>query len=231
MRKISPDDVKSDFDVQLQAVENFYQAGRQAFSTAGDQSTFVEHSLLAAAVIWEGFVNDLFIAYVNRDPYRFKEHMTESLSQHLGTRLKARRIFEQFGTLQFPTHLTKAQVIELLDAEGNNVTFSRYQDIEAKARSWLVPATAQKFRDVSVSQKATINALVSVRNHIVHRSKRSLDAMNGALSEGALYQTGLQRGQNRFHNVGAYLKATPQDNERTRFAIFISTLRSIGEVL
>ena len=135
MRKISPIDVKSDFDEQLSTVEEFYQIGRQAFSTARNQSTFVEHSLLAAAVIWEGFVSDLFVAYVNRDPARFKQHMQDSLNHHLGPRSKQRRIFDEFGSLAFPAHLTKAQVIELLDAEGNNLTFSRYQDIEQKANS------------------------------------------------------------------------------------------------
>ena len=231
MRKISPNDVKSDFSVQVSAVEIFYQAGREAFSTDRDQSTFVEHNLLAAAVIWEGFVNDLFIAYVNRDPCRFKRHMKESLKQHLSSRSKSKRIFDQFGTLNLPTHLTKAQVVELLDADGNNITFSRYRDIERKAHSWLVPETAQRFINVPASKKATIDALISLRNHIAHRSKRSLDAMNETLLTGALYQTGLQRGQNRFHNVGSYLKATPQGSLQTRFSIFISTLKSIGAAL
>ena len=139
MRKISPAGVKSDFDAQLTAVENFYRAGRQAFSSARDQSTFVEHSLLAAAVIWEGFLSDLFIAYVNRDPARFKQHLETSFNQHLQSSKKPKRVFDRFGTLHFPVHLTKAQVIELADGDGNNITFSKYQDIEDKADRWLSP--------------------------------------------------------------------------------------------
>lgn len=231
MRKISPDGVRSDFDAQLTAVENFYQAGKQAFSSDRDQSTFVEHSLLAAAVIWEGFLSDMFIAYVNRDPARFKQHLEASFNQHLSSSKKPKRVFDQFGTLRFPDHLTKAQVIELADGDGNNVTFSKYQDIEDRADKWLTVPNAQKFRNRSAPEKATINALIALRNQIAHRSQRSLDAMNDALLSGALYQTGLQRGQNKFHNVGAYLKARPAGIQQTRFSIILSTLRAIGAAL
>jgi hypothetical protein len=231
MRKISPDAVKGDFDAQLTAIETFYQAGRQAFSSERDQSTFVEHSLLAAAVVWEGFLSDLFIAYVNRDPTRFKQHLKVSFDEHLKTGKKPQRVFKSFGTLRLPDHLSKAQVVELADGDGNNITFSNYRDIEEKADTWLAREHANGIKTRSAQEKATIDAVVALRNHIAHRSQRSLDVMNETLSRGALHPTGLQRGQYRFHNVGTYLKAKPTGRQATRFSLILSTLREIGAAL
>lgn len=74
VRKISPDDVVNDFRQQLGSLTKFHNAGFAVFTTDADRSTLTEHSLLAAAVIWEGFVSDMFVAYINRDAGRLKQH-------------------------------------------------------------------------------------------------------------------------------------------------------------
>ena len=67
MRKVSPEAIRDDFRRQLNDLSTFHQTGFEAFGTEADQSTLTEHSLLAAAVMWEGFVSDMFVAYINRD--------------------------------------------------------------------------------------------------------------------------------------------------------------------
>lgn len=94
MRKISPEAVRDDFRQQLQDLAAFHQTGFAAFTTEADQSTQTERSLLAAAVSWEGFVSDMFIAYINRDATRFKQHLTQSFNDHLDTAAKPRRVFD-----------------------------------------------------------------------------------------------------------------------------------------
>ena len=54
-----------------------------------------------------------------------------------------------------------------------------------------------------------------------------IDAMNVALGKGALHTTGLKRGENHFHNVGAWLKAKPPGKQETRLALIMAALDAI----
>lgn len=228
LRKISPVDVRDDFRQQLADLTQFHNTGFAAFTSETDQSTLTEHSLLAAAVTWEGFVSDMFIAYINRDATRFKLHLKASFETHVNTAPTPKRVFEKFGTLAFPTHLKKADVLALANGMGNNITFSNFDLLEEKADTWLVAAHAAKFTGLTAQQKAVVNSIIALRNHIAHRSQRSLDAMNDVLVRGALNPTGIQRLNNRFHNVGAWLKSTPAGRNETRFALIMNVLDGIG---
>lgn len=220
--------LRDDFRKQLSDLVAFHNTGLQGFATEMDQSTFVEHGLLAAAVVWEGFVSDMFIAYVNGDATRFKQHLKASFDEHLKAGATPKRVFDNFGSIKFPDHLTKAQVQSLADNVGNNITFRNFADLEEKAKSWLVAAHATKFTKLKKEQKAIVNAVIALRNHVAHRSQRSLDAMNAALAEGALYPTGLKRGDNKFHNVGTWLKANPAGRQTTRLSLIMTALGAIG---
>lgn len=228
MRKISPEDVRDDFRAQLADLLTFHITGLAAFSKDADQSTFTERSLLAAAVAWEGFVSDMFIAYINRDATRFKQHLKASLEAHLRTGATPRRVFDTFGSLTFPEHLTKAEIQALADSDGNNITFPNFSELEQKANIWLIQTHAGKFSGLSAQEKTIVDSLIALRNHIAHRSQRSLDAMNNTLAKGALHPTGLKRLNNRFHNVGAWLKAKPVGFQATRFLLIMTALDGIG---
>lgn len=228
MRKISPQDVRDDFAAQLLELTRFYRTGMSVLLNDTDRSTLTEHSLLAAAVAWEGFVSDMFIAYINGDATRFKQHLQDSFDAHLKAEEKPNRVFQKFGKLQFPTHLTKADVQALANSTGNNITFSNFADLEDRAGIWLVKAHADRFKNLSKTQKALVNAVIGLRNHVAHRSRRSLDAMNSLLAVGALVPIGIQRKGNKFHNVGAWLKATPAKKDESRIETIIATLTAIG---
>lgn len=228
MRKISPNSVRDDFRQQLATLTTFHNTGIAAFTSEADQSTLTEHSLLAAAVTWEGFVSDMFIAYINRDATRFKDHLRSSFEQHINTASTPKKVFDSYGSIHFPNHLNKADVQALANSLGNNITFPNFGELEQKARTWLTQAHAQKFSGLTHQQKAVVNSIIALRNHIAHRSQRSLDAMNEILARGVLHPTGIQRLGNKFHNVGAWLKSTPIGSNETRFATIIRTLDEIG---
>ena len=162
LRKISPEGVRDDFRSQLNALTAFHNTGYAAYATDADRSTLTEHSLLSAAVAWEGFVSDMFIAYINRDPTRFKQHLQDSFNEHLRTADKPQRVFDAYGTLTFPKHLSKADVQALADSVGNNITFSNFEKLEDKASTWLIAAHAAKFSGLTPAQKAAVDAVVSL---------------------------------------------------------------------
>ena len=228
MRKVSPIAVRDDFRSQLAGLSTFHATGLAAFTSESDQSTLTEHSLLAAAVIWEGFVSDMFIAYINRDATRFKKHLQDSFDIHLNSSSTPKRVFDAFGALTFPKHLKKSDVLSLANSVGNNITFPNFEQLEEKAGIWLVSAHAAKFTGLNSQQKAVVNAVIALRNHIAHRSKRSLDVMNEVLARGALHPTGIQRLANRFHNVGVWLKAVPVGRAEARLTTILRMLDDIG---
>lgn len=227
MRKVSPESVRDDFRAELQALTNFHRLGVTAFANESDRSTLTEHSLIAVAVAWEGFVNDMFIAYINRDATRFKEHLKKSVEMQL-VAPRPKRVFASYGDLAFPKHLKKHDIEALADSAGGNITFPNFKELEAKAKVWLTSAHAAKFSGLTLQQKAVINAVVALRNHLAHRSKRSGDAMNRALAAGTLQGTGIKRADNRVLYVGAWLKATPPRFQETRFSLLVQILDGIG---
>jgi len=228
LRKISPNGVRDDFRSQLTAITAFYDAGLAAFGGDEHRSTLTEQSLLAVAVAWEGFVSDMFIAFINRDPTRFKQHLRDSFTEHLHTADKPKRVFEAYGSLDFPVHLKKADVQALADNVGSNITFPSFDKLEDKAGTWLIAAHEAKFAGLTPQQKAVVNAVIALRNHVAHRSQRSHDAMNEVLAVGALHPTGIRRAGNKFHNVGAWLKATPVGQAQARFRTILGILDAIA---
>jgi len=228
MRKISPRPIIDDFVEQLGDIKAFYTEGTDGLSKDSDKTRLAEHSLLPAAVTWEGFISDMLIAYINSDSTQFKQHLKNSLTGLLAKHEKENKVFSKYGRLEFPSHLTKAAVQSLANSPGNNIAFSSFALLEDRARTWLVQQHADKVANLSTPQKAVINAVIALRNHIAHRSKRSLDAMNEALANGALYTTGIKRLDNKFHNVGAWLKAKPVGRNESRLLTIISLLGIIS---
>lgn len=170
----------------------------------------------------------MFIAYINGDATRFKQHLEASFAEHMRTAGKPKLVFEKFGAITFPRHFKKADVSALADSVGNNITFSNFDELEQRASTWLITAHARKFSGLTAQQKAVISAITALRNHIAHRSQRSFDAMNETLAQGALHPTGIKRLDNNVSNVGAWLKATPVGRDETRFAIIMGILNQIG---
>lgn len=228
MRKISPTDVQDDFLKQLVELSRFHNACMTALATASDHSRLNEHSLLAAAVAWEGFVSDMLIAYINRDATRFKKHLKDSFETHVNSATTPSQVYGSFASLSFPRHLTKENVQRLANSGGNNITFPNFAELEVGAGKLLAADHAAKFIALSAQQKAVVNAVIALRNHVAHRSRRSSEAMNTALNQGALHHSGIKRGPNKFHDVGAWLKAVPPGRADTRLDTIINVLTTIG---
>lgn len=228
MRKISPQSIIDDFIKQLGDIKTLYIEGIGALSNDGGKSRLAEYSLLAAAVAWEGFISDMFIAYINSDCSQFKQHLRNSFNEHLTEHDKANTVFSRYGKLEFPSHLTKADVQSLANSSGSNITFSSFDLLEDRARIWLAQQHADKFARLPTPQKAVVNAVIALRNHIAHRSERSRDAMDDALAVGALYTTGIKRQDNKCRKVGVWLKAKPVGRNEARLITILLLLERIG---
>lgn len=225
MRKINPADVRADFASGLADLLNFYRATRALISSDRDRSVLAESALMGIAVLWEGFVSDLLIAYINRDSAKFAVHLKNALEAPMSS--KQKNIYSKYALLTVPTHISRADIVSFLDEYGNNITFRNFAELKSQAKLWLTTANVTQINTRTTAQASVVNALIAIRNHLAHRSNRSLDAMNDALNVGALHGTGLRRGVNRVQHIGGYLKANvPGGNASRLEAIF----RQIGAI-
>lgn len=230
MRKTDPDDVRNDFAAGLADVVSFYETAFAAITGDKDRTLLVEHTFLAAAVLWEGYVSDLLVAYINRDTTRFRQHLKDALEAGMSTKQKT--IYTNYVSLSVPVHIKKGDIVELVDAGGNNITFSHFGELVEAANRWLVPASANRITGRTASQKASVNAWIAIRNHIAHRSERSGKAMNAALAKGELHGTGLGRvGPNAVKHVGSFLKSTPVGKQSPRIKLYLDGMGAIAALV
>ena len=229
MRKSNPQNVRDDFAAGLADIASFYATAHAAISRDRDRTFLAESTLISTAVLWEGYVSDLFLAYINRDAGHFAEHLQNALNEALEG--KPRRILDTFGPVTIPAHLTKAVIEELMDPRGSNLTFRNSEELRDGAARYLTPAHRAGIEGLNDQDQKTIDALIAVRNHLAHRSGQSHNTMNQVLALGALHPTGLQRGVRNLHLVGPWLKARPTPQQSTRVEIFLARIGAIAAAI
>ncbi len=229
MRKINPVEVRQDFDSGLADLIAFYMTVNASLTLDKDRSFLAENTVLTAATLWESFINDLFVAYINRDSSQFSVHLKNAFDADRTS--KQKQIANRFTTINFPRHMPVQMVTSLLDEAGNNITFPTYSAMKKGAKIYLSAPHAAIVGGLTGQQGAIINLWIALRNHIAHRSARSLEAMNDALKVGALHGSGLQRGVRDVHHVGGYLKAKGVHNLPPRIEIILSSMRAISAAL
>jgi len=229
MRKMNPDSVRSDFDISLSEAQAFYTTAKAALSTDKDQSLLVRSTIITAATLWESFINDLFIAYINRDTSRFQIHLRNAFEADRTA--KQELIAQHFAVVTLTKHMTVDMITELLDSDGNNLTFSSYDALKKGARKYLIEAHREGINGLSGANKQCINLWLSLRNHIAHDSARSYDAMNQAMASDALINTGLQRGMRKVSHVGSYLKSKPTPSAKPRIELILDNMKFIAAAL
>lgn len=229
MRKMNPDDVRSDFATSLAEAQAFYTTVKGALTTDKDQTLLVRNTILTAATLWESFISDLFIAYINRDTSQFQIHLRNAFEADRTAKQKL--IAQHFTTLTLTKHMTVDMITELIDSNGNNVTFSSYKELKRGADKYLIAAHRVGIIGLSGARRQYINLWLSLRNHIAHDSDRSYDAMNEAMASSALINTGLQRGVRKVTHVGSYLKSRPTPNTKPRIELILDEMKLIAAAL
>jgi len=208
LRTMDPARVRASFDAQLTEATNFYHTVKASLSSAADVTRLSASTMISAATLWESFLSDLLVAYINRDPSQFVVHLEHALNEDLSD--KQKQILNRYAPYKAPTNIDRTTIISLLDNNGNNITFSSAQALKKGAKRWISAANMAGINAISGQQMAIINLWISLRNHIAHDSERSKSALQRAVSHGALHGTGLHRAQNAIHTPGVYLKSKHQ---------------------
>ncbi len=218
MRKVDPKGVRDDF---VQAVQGVQVLTVLIEDAPGAPRQVAELQLLSAAVLWEGFLTDLFVAYVNGDSERFTQDLKERIARSV--KAKFGETAAALTEVKLGKHLDRQTVAALLDPDGRNVAFGSAAEVVEVARRRLPKEAAGRFEALTPAERAAIDAWTAIRHFVAHRSQAAEDKMNEALAVPALPPQ-LRRGKNRVNSAGKYLAAR-LDSETTR-ADFIFQMMS-----
>lgn len=209
-RTASAEKIRDRFTDDVGRLKSFFHRTSAALRGTESEQADVSRLSLAvftsAAVSFESFWSDLFIALVNRKPAVYQAHLV----------IKARRQIDEHvsGTLRplvsvgTPSRLTVQDVSAFLDAQGRNVTFPSASALSRRAGQWLDPSFAAPIRTLANTEGEMYEAVRELRNYVAHRSPESRNRFNDAtakLSPGPYAP--LHRGDQTTRNAGSYLKA------------------------
>lgn len=223
---MDPTLVRASFHSQLTEAITFYHTVKASLTSAADVTRLSALTMISAATLWESFLSDLVVAYINRDPSQFSIHLEHALNQDLSD--KQKQILNRYAPYKAPTSIDRATIISLLDNDGNNITFSNASTLKKAAKRWISAANLAGIDALTGQQMSIINLWIALRNHIAHDSERSKTALQRAVSHGALHGTGLHRAQNSIHTPGVYLKSKHQPFGNPRIEEILRHMQQIA---
>lgn len=226
MRKVDPAGVCDDFIEALDEIAQAYvDLGSPSAISDKNRTLLAEQVILSATVLWEGFVADLLVAYVNRDSTQFVQELEKRIRQSVEGKYGTEAA--DHVSVAFPEHLKKDVVERLVDHRDYNLTFTSAKKMAEWAQQHLATAHAQKFIGLSDGDSAAIDAWRSIRNFLAHRSKSAKKTMNDALNTVNL-PAALARGQYAIHAAGAFLKATPIGGNQPRLLCYLNEMKAVA---
>lgn len=165
------------------------------------ETTIVEQLVLGVTVLWEGFIHDVIVAYIEQRPsecVRFhQDRLTRSIKEK-------NQIFLSWMTINVPAVLTKADIELMVDPKGWNITAESAAVLAKLTNQIMTGATARKFA-LNEPDGKFFDLVISIRNYLSHRSAGSLAKLKTNLED---YQqvdkTSPLRG--KLTDLGTYLK-------------------------
>lgn len=222
MRTQDPSNIRTDFDASINDIETAYRAAENGVANDAARKLIAEYLFVAAATLFEGFVSDLFVAYINRDSARFRAHLLGRMSIETDDEYATRSVTHVETSMP---HLSVEKTRQVLEPTGYNVTFPTTDEMKKAAGTWLSDADKVRFTKTSRQSCAVINHIKAVRNYLAHRSDNAFDVMQAALAAANL-PASLRRGAKKVEDVGVYLRA--KHGSQQRFDHVIAEMRALA---
>nr|WP_314582259.1 hypothetical protein [uncultured Pseudomonas sp.] len=212
MRKVRPQDVKSDFISQVDASLEHYQ--RVIISLSSTPNEKLDISIMSQTLFhsvfvdFECFLSDLFLAYLNSDFSQYQATFESSVRASVSD--KHSPWFSGKISFNVPRHMKIDDIAEAVDPTGWNMTFKSCDVMKTQARKWLATAHRNRICNLANDDIAIIDTARAIRNCIAHQSTGSVSIMNQMLSSvevGHARNLNLGRGTKNVTSVGAFLKA------------------------
>jgi hypothetical protein len=221
MRTQDPTNIRADFESAIGDIETAVNAAEQSIQGDPARKLISEYSFVSAATLFEGFISDLFVAYINRDSQRFRDHLLYHLNLESDDEFAKRAL--PYVEKAMP-HLSVERIRGILDSNGYNVVFPTTDKMKESAGKWLADTHKQRFTQLTAEQCAVIALLKAIRNFLAHRSDNADTTMQDSLLSADL-PARFKRSVNNVSDVGAYLRATQQGQSRLKhYLLYLKTL-------
>ena len=142
------------------------------------EGILAEQFALQLGVRWEGFIHDLFVAYLLRGKIAFinakKTSITLSINDRYG------RAWAKLVTIRTPTRWTSRLASILLDPDLRNISISSADKLRERANE-LLGSQAIRF-SLDPDDRKMVDFVIAMRNFLGHRSKASLSELRRQVS-------------------------------------------------
>lgn len=226
MRTLDPSIIRTDYITAVTDVRTTCLAVLGSGLTYEGKKLVTEYSFLAAGVLLEGFISDLFTAYINKDASQFKTELLKGMS--IETNEQYAKAAKTFAEVSITKHLSQSEIRQILDPKEYNITFFTAAHMTAAAGRWLHPQYATHFNALTLSQAAILESAKDIRNFLAHRSTSARNKMQLSMADANL-PPALQKGAHRILDVGSFLSS--RHSGQTRIEQYLDQLISIGQTL
>jgi hypothetical protein len=184
------------------------------------RKTVAEDILLRFVVGWEAFASEWFVACLNHDARQFKKSTDKKIESWFRKELANSPYGGHKLQASAPTLLLSKQppvsvVRALLDPHGRNIEFENFQAFTDRAHRELAQAYAGRAQALlNAGASEIVDAGLSIRNTIAHRSQNAVKVMNEQIAAFPSYPD-LRKKRVSSAGVGTYLNAhTPAGEAR-----------------
>ncbi len=228
MRTIQPQNILADYQSALTDAVNTFTNAEARDIPVGEKKLIAEFAFLAVATFWEGYVSDLFVAYVNIDDSALKTYLVSKMEITASDAYASRA--KHGAHVAFKGRYTGEQIRAILDYRDYNITFPKTDALKESANKWLVQQHKTHFVGLTKPQVAGLDAVNAIRNFLAHRSSAAKGAMQLQLNKPDL-DPNLRRGSNKVADLGSFLRAKQLPNLQTRLEAYVAFLRNAAITL
>ena len=190
------------------------------------RTILTEQYVMLAVVLWETYLNDLFIAYAMDKPSTVISSLEKRIASSIGSK------FGQYAAtcVKFAVRkpITRQTIVSLLDPKNWNITASSSKDLATKANEILHATFAKRF-SLDKADSQFLDFAIAVRNFLSHRSGGSRTTLRNALNLLSEPANDFLTGGNTA-NFGTYLK-TPCASGKSRAIELVNRLAGVAEKL
>ena len=219
MNKVNPDKVKESFKDQLDELGQFFDRIASQIqgthSEKADLSQLAQSVFLSQFVAYEVMVSDLFLSYINKDPSQLQNEYEKRIHTSISDRYGP--AWTSMIQLEIRKATSYAELKELVDADGRNLSFTDANKMKEEANKLLAPKFCNKIKNIPKNDCELLDTSKAIRNYISHRSPASRTRMNKLLLK--LDQEGINHGLGRrsgreVKSAGTFLKAKIEGKPR-----------------
>ena len=180
MKKASSDSLLDQYNAEYEEYLRFLASGLTNLKNTShyerDASLLCEIVFHRSYVAYENMISEYIIMIINNDATKYIGYRENAIIQSIREKYNS---WDSSRISFKPTKNIKMEEIRnLIDKNGENITFSNYSDFVSKTSTWLPSAATNKIRKISSSDQELVNCGRLIRNAIAHQSTRAFKEMN-----------------------------------------------------